>query len=76
MNNKKCKKFSYAERRAFWLGVGFHAGETLNMRSDSVMLTMTENQKKSFVNGREKADMLSSKFLSQYVGKKPSKSKQ
>lgn len=70
MAKKKYKKFSNAEKKAYWLGAGFHVGQTLNLRSSDLMFYMSEKQKKSFVNGREAVDNLNSKFFPSYVGKK------
>ena len=67
--NKKLK-YSAAEKRAYWIGVGFHAGKSLDMRSEQVYALMSPKEKDSFVNGRTAADDLSEKFVPDLVSGK------
>ena len=60
-------KYTASERRAYWVGVGYHAGQSLDMDSKSVQSLMTDKEKISFVNGRTIADDLSSKFVPDLV---------
>ncbi len=66
----KKPKYSAAERKAYWLGVGFHAGQSFGMRSEELCNRMTEKEQNSFVNGRMKADDLSAKFVPDLVSGK------
>lgn len=61
------KKYSAAERRSYWVGVGFHAAQSLGMDSTKVQSLMNEKEKISFVNGRTIADNLSAKFVPDLV---------
>lgn len=68
-------KYTATEKRAYWIGVGFHSGSEsgLGMRSDSVTFLMNDKEKASFLNGRFMADDLSAKFVPEYVVKSTSK---
>ncbi|MFQ9424626.1 MAG: hypothetical protein ACLR3U_11625 [Christensenellaceae bacterium] len=63
----KRPRYSSAEKRAYWVGVGYHAGQSLDMDSKSVQSLMTDKEKNSFVNGRAIADDLSTKFVPDLV---------
>ena len=59
------KSYTSAERRSYWIGVGYQAGAEvgLGMRADKVTQCMTGKEKASFTNGRMIADDLTAKFV-------------
>ena len=64
---RKSRKYTQRERRAFWTGFGFHAGESLGMNSQQIYSLLGSRERSSFVAGRAKADNLSSKFVPDYL---------
>lgn len=56
-------KYSAGEKRAYWVGVGFHSARSLGMTSESVSSLMTQKEKTSYINGRSMAESLSPEFV-------------
>lgn len=63
MAKKKGKKYSFSERRAYWVGVGYEAGVHMGMSASQLKSSMKEREKDSFNNGAFFASDVSSKFL-------------
>lgn len=66
-SNRKKPKFSSGEKRAYWVGVGFHSAYNLDMKGFEVECLMSKKEKESFVNGRKTAEDLSAKFVPDLV---------
>ena len=67
---KRKKGYTSAERRAYWVGVGYQAGSDgygFGMRPDRVSGVMTAKQQESFRNGRVTAADLTYEFIPDLV---------
>lgn len=60
-------KYSAGEKRAYWVGVGFHSARSLGMNSDELKALMSQKEMVSFGKGRSIADSLSDKFVPELV---------